>query len=65
MAMSWRYSILGDRHRALGSNLEDWNGMGMAWAYTHDINGDHAAIRTKAGRMGASGLEQLACTGPR
>jgi aminomethyltransferase len=64
MAMSWRYSILGDRHRALGSNLEDWNGMGMAWTYTHDINEDHAAIRTKAGLMDVSGLKKLHVTGP-
>ena len=64
MAMSWRYSILGDRHRALGSNLEDWNGMGVAWTYNHDINEDHAAIRTKAGLMDVSGLKKLHVTGP-
>lgn len=28
---SWRLSVLADRHRALGSKLEDWNGMGTAW----------------------------------
>ena len=33
MTNSWRFSTLGDRHRALGSNLEDWSGMGTAWSY--------------------------------
>ena len=31
MTHSWRISALAERHRALGSNLEDWNGMGTAW----------------------------------
>ena len=34
MANSWRISALAERHRALGSKLEDWNGMGTAWTYT-------------------------------
>ena len=33
-AMSWRRSPLAARHRALGSNLEDWNGMETPWTYT-------------------------------
>jgi aminomethyltransferase len=37
MALSWRYSALADRHRALGSKLEDWNGMGTAWTYAKDV----------------------------
>ncbi|MGB4866342.1 MAG: aminomethyltransferase family protein [Hyphomicrobium sp.] len=64
MVMSWRYSIVGDRHRALGSNLEDWNGMGMAWSYDHDINDDHAALRKAAGLMDVSGLKKLHVVGP-
>ena len=28
VATSWRTSALAARHKALGSNLEDWNGMG-------------------------------------
>ena len=51
MALSWRFSALGDRHRALGSNLEDWSGMGTAWTYDKDISEEHIAVRTKAGIM--------------
>lgn len=64
MALSWRYSVLADRHRALGSKLEDWNGMGTAWTYAHDMASDHVAIRTKAGLMDVSGLKKLYLTGP-
>jgi aminomethyltransferase len=64
MALSWRHSVLADRHRALGSKLEDWNGMGTAWTYAKDIAVDHAAIRTKAGLMDVSGLKKLHLVGP-
>jgi aminomethyltransferase len=64
MALSWRYSALADRHRALGSKLEDWNGMGTAWTYSKDVAGDHVAIRTKAGLMDVSGLKKLHLVGP-
>jgi aminomethyltransferase len=64
MALSWRYSALADRHRALGSKLEDWNGMGTAWTYDKDVAGDHVAIRTKAGLMDVSGLKKLHLVGP-
>jgi aminomethyltransferase len=64
MPLSWRYSVLADRHRALGSKLEDWNGMGTAWTYAHDINQDHVAIRTKAGLMDVSGLKKMYVVGP-
>ena len=37
--MSWRRSPLAERHRALGSNLEDWNGMETAWTYTASNRG--------------------------
>ena len=37
MALSWRTTVLADRHRALGSKLEDWNGMGTAWTYNKDV----------------------------
>ena len=63
MALSWRTSVLADRHRALGSKLEDWNGMGTAWTYAHDVARDHVAIRTKAGLMDVSGLKKLHLTG--
>jgi aminomethyltransferase len=64
MALSWRTSALADRHRALGSKLEDWNGMGTAWTYNKEVAIDHAAIRTKAGLMDVSGLKKLYLTGP-
>jgi len=64
MALTWRYSVLADRHRALGSKLEDWNGMGTAWTYDHDMALDHVAIRTRAGLMDVSGLKKLYLVGP-
>ena len=64
MALSWRHSVLADRHRALGSKLEDWNGMGTAWTYAKDVSVDHVAIRTKAGLMDVSGLKKLHLVGP-
>ena len=64
MTHSWRTSALVDRHRALGSNLEDWNGMPTAWTYDKDINEEHVAIRTKAGLMDVSGLKKLHVVGP-
>jgi aminomethyltransferase len=64
MALSWRTTVLADRHRALGSKLEDWNGMGTAWTYDKDVALDHVAIRTKAGLMDVSGLKKLHLVGP-
>jgi aminomethyltransferase len=64
MVLSWRTSVLADRHRALGSKLEDWNGMGTAWTYQHAVSDDHVAIRTKAGLMDVSGLKKLHVVGP-
>jgi aminomethyltransferase len=64
MPLSWRFSALADRHRALGSRLEDWNGMGTAWTYAKDISDEHVAIRTKAGLMDVSGLKKVHLTGP-
>ena len=64
MTLTWRYSALADRHRALGSKLEDWNGMGTAWTYAKPIAEDHVAIRTKAGLMDVSGLKKLHLVGP-
>jgi aminomethyltransferase len=64
MTNSWRISALADRHRALGSHLEDWNGMGTPWTYDHDPAEDHVAIRTKAGLMDVSGLKKIHFVGP-
>ncbi|MDZ4093591.1 MAG: aminomethyltransferase family protein, partial [Paracoccaceae bacterium] len=64
MTNSWRFSTLGDRHRALGSDLEDWSGMGTAWSYRGDPNAEYMAIRTRAGLMDVSGLKKVHITGP-
>lgn len=64
MTNSWRFSTLADRHRALGSNLEDWSGMGTAWSYAKgDPDAEYMAIRTKAGLMDVSGLKKVYITG--
>ncbi len=65
MTNSWRFSTLIDRHRALGSNLEDWSGMGTAWSYAKgDPDAEYMAIRSKAGLMDVSGLKKVHITGP-
>ena len=64
MPMSWRFSVLADRHRALGSKLEDWSGMGTAWTYDDDLVEQHATVRTKAGLMDVSGLKKVHLVGP-
>jgi aminomethyltransferase len=64
MALSWRFSALADRHRALGSKLEDWSGMGTAWTYDKDMSAEHVAVRTKAGLMDVSGLKKVHLVGP-
>ena len=64
MTSSWRISALASRHRALGSELEDWNGMGTAWTYASDLQADHVAIRTRAGLMDVSGLKKVHLVGP-
>jgi aminomethyltransferase len=64
MANSWRISALAERHRALGSNLEDWNGLGTAWTYSSDLADAHEAIRTRAGLMDVSGLKKVHYVGP-
>jgi aminomethyltransferase len=63
MTASWRFSTLADRHRALGSNLEDWSGMGTAWSYDGDPDKEYLAVRTKAGLMDVSGLKKVHITG--
>ncbi|MCF8483127.1 MAG: aminomethyltransferase family protein [Rhodospirillum sp.] len=64
MTASWRFSALADRHRALGSALEDWSGMGTAWSYDKDPIEEYMAIRTKAGVMDVSGLKKVHIMGP-
>ncbi len=65
MTNSWRFSTLIDRHCALGSDLEDWSGMGTAWSYAKgDPDAEYMAVRTKAGLMDVSGLKKVHITGP-
>lgn len=64
MTVSWRFSVLADRHRAMGSKLEDWSGMGTAWTYDDDLVEQHATVRTKAGLMDVSGLKKIHMVGP-
>ena len=59
-----RQTILASRHRALGSELADWNGMDMAWEYDQDVNDEHLAIRTAAGLFDVSGLKKVHLVGP-
>ena len=64
MTHSWRTTVLADRHKALGSNLEDWIGMPTPWTYDKDLADDYIAIRTKAGLMDVSGLKKVHLVGP-
>ncbi|NPT40437.1 aminomethyl transferase family protein [Paraburkholderia sp. 1N] len=64
MAKSWRQAALADRHNALGSRLEDWNGMPTAWTYNQSVADEHEVIRTRAGLMDVSGLKKVHVVGP-
>lgn len=59
-----RQSALASRHRALGSELGDWNGMDVAWEYAQDINDEHRAVRQAAGLFDVSGLKKVHVNGP-
>ncbi len=59
-----RTSALADRHRALGSGLEDWNGMGTAWTYDADPRDEHDAVRERAGMFDMSPLKKVFVRGP-
>ena len=53
-----RASALADRHRAFGSELEDWNGMGTAWSYSTNLCDEHDAVREAAGLFDMSTLKK-------
>lgn len=59
-----RTSALAPRHKALGSGLEDWNGMGTAWTYDTDPNAEHDAVREHAGMFDMSPLKKVFVRGP-
>ena len=54
-----RTSALAERHRALGSALEDWNGMGTAWSYETNPEDEHDAVREAAGMFDMSPLKKV------
>lgn len=59
-----RASALASRHVALGSGLEDWNGMGTAWSYSTDPRDEHDAVREAAGMFDMSPLKKVFVRGP-
>ncbi len=59
-----RTSALASRHTALGSGLEDWNGMGTAWTYNTDPNDEHDAVREAVGMFDMSPLKKVFVRGP-
>ncbi len=58
-----RTSALASRHTALGSGLEDWNGMGTAWSYDSDPEQEHDAIRDACGMFDMSPLKKVLVAG--
>lgn len=58
-----RTSALAARHTALGSGLEDWNGMGTPWTYETDPNDEHDAVRERAGMFDMSPLKKVMVRG--
>jgi aminomethyltransferase len=59
-----RTSALASRHAALGSGLEDWNGMGTAWSYSTAPCDEHDAVREAAGMFDMSPLKKVFVRGP-
>jgi aminomethyltransferase len=59
-----RTSALASRHTALGSGLEDWNGMGTAWSYNTNPDDEHDAVREAAGMFDMSPLKKVYVRGP-
>ncbi len=59
-----RTSALASRHTALGSGLEDWNGMGTAWSYDTNPEDEHDAVREAAGMFDMSPLKKVWFRGP-
>ncbi|MEZ5525765.1 MAG: aminomethyltransferase family protein [Pseudomonadales bacterium] len=57
-------SPLASRHRALGSDLEDFNGVGTAWSYHSDPCAEHDAYRENATLTDIAGLKRVWVRGP-
>jgi len=58
-----RTSALASRHSALGSGLEDWNGMGTAWSYHTNPEDEHDAVREHVGMFDMSPLKKIIVSG--
>ena len=59
-----RQSVLASRHKALGSELGDWNDMDVPWEYKQDVNLENFAVRKSAGLFDVSGIKKIHITGP-
>ena len=59
MTTSTRHTALEERHRALGAEIDDWNGMGMVMEYRQDVNDEHLAVRNAACLLDVSGLKKV------
>ncbi len=61
-----RHSVLNDRHRALGANLdeESWNGMPIPLRYSRSPHDEVIAVRTRAGLYDVSALNIINISGP-
>lgn len=57
-------SPLASRHRELGSDLEDFNGVGTAWSYNSDPCDEHDAYRDKATLTDVAFLKRVWVRGP-
>jgi glycine cleavage system T protein (aminomethyltransferase) len=64
MTEGTRKSVLESRHCALGSDMGDWNGMGVAWDYAPNPEDEHDAVREAAGLFDVSGLKKIFVRGP-
>jgi len=64
MTKSTRYTALEERHRALGAEIDDWNGIGMVMEYDQDVNDEHLAVRSSACLLDVSGLKKVHILGP-
>lgn len=55
---------LADRHRALGSKLENWNGMGAAWTYDALLAGSLLATGCRRAREDVVGVGKRTAFAP-
>lgn len=54
-----RRSVLDGRHRALGAEMDNWNGMEVAFSYATDPCDEHDAVRIAAGLFDVSALKKI------